>query len=119
GTFTPMRYFALEARTHYTYRPTGEREFTLTGGYRFNFPMGRLVPYGGGLIGLGHFNYAKTTVSPNGANSFVISYLAGVELPAGRHLNLRLLEVESQVWTQFPPNGLSPVVYSAGVAWHP
>jgi len=118
GTYTPMRFLSVEARTHYTYKSTGEREFSLTGGYRFNFPMGRLVPYAGGLIGFGHFNYANPTVQGNGSNSLVISYLAGIEVPAGRHLNLRLIEVESQVWTDFPPNGLSPVVYSAGIAYH-
>jgi hypothetical protein len=118
GTYSPMRYFSIEARTHYAYTSGGEQEFSLTGGYRFNFPVRRLVPFAGGLIGFGHFNDGIASTKGNGSNSFVISYLAGVEVPAGRHINLRLLEVEAQVWNQFPPNGLNPVVYSAGVAWH-
>jgi len=117
GTYTPMRYFSLEARTHYIYDKTGEHEYSFTAGYRFNFPAGKLVPYAGGLIGVGRFNDAKP-IPGDKTNSFVISYLAGVEVPAGRHLNIRLLEVEAQVWTQFPPNGLSPVIYSAGLAYH-
>jgi hypothetical protein len=116
-TYNPIRVAGIEARAHYAYDSTGEREFSLTGGYRFNLPMRGIVPYAGGLIGFGHFDYDHP-VTGSGSNSFVISYLAGVEVPAGRHLNLRLIEVEAQVWTDFPPNGLSHVVYSAGVAYH-
>jgi hypothetical protein len=120
GTYTPMRFFSLEARTHYAYKSDGEQEFSFTGGYRFNFPIGRVVPYAGGLIGVGHFNDGIAGTKGNGTNSFVVSYLAGVELPVSRHLNLRVLEVEAQVWTGFPqnPSGLDPVIYSAGLAWH-
>jgi hypothetical protein len=119
GTYTPMRYFSLEGRAHFANTSGGEREYSLTGGYRFNFPAGRLIPYAGGLMGVGHFSDAQPHgVVGNRSNSFVISYLAGVEVPVTSHLNWRVLEVEAQVWTGFPPNGLNPVLYSMGVAYH-
>ena len=119
GTYSPMRYFSLEARAHFANKSGGEREYSFTSGYRFNFPIGKIVPYAGGLIGVGHFSDASPpTTLGNRSNSFVISYLAGVELPVSTHINLRLLEVEAQVWTGFPPNGLNPVAYSAGIAYH-
>jgi hypothetical protein len=118
GTYTFMPYFSVEARTHYARKADGEREFSATGGYRFNFPVGRLVPYAGGLVGVGHFTDAHPSVTGNDTNSLVISYWVGLEFPVSRHLNLRLADVEAQVWSDFPPNGINPVVYSAGLAWH-
>ena len=117
GSYNTSRYFGLEARSHYAYTSNGEREFSLAGGYRFKVPIKRFEPFAGGLIGYGHFSDANTAAVGNGNDSLTISYLAGVDLHATRHLNLRF-EAESQVWTDFVPNGLDPIAYSVGVAYH-
>jgi hypothetical protein len=118
GSYDALRYVGVEARTHYAYKSNGEHEFSLAGGYRFTLPIRRFVPFAGGLIGYGHFTDPNPAVKANGTNSFAISYLAGVDIHATRHWNVRLFEVESQVWTDFLPDGLDPVIYSAGVAYH-
>jgi hypothetical protein len=119
GSYNASRYLGVEARTHYAYKSNGEREFSIGGGYRFMLPVGRFEPFAGGLIGYGNFGDGNPIVKVTQTNSFTISYLAGVDLHASRHFNVRLFEVESQVWANFQPNGLNPVAYSAGVAWHP
>jgi hypothetical protein len=115
GTYSPIRFFGLEAKTRYAYKGNGEREFSISGGYRFSLPLNRCEPFVGALIGYGHFSDAITSVVGNGNNSF----LGGLDVRATRHVNVRLFEVESQAWTDFPPNGLGPVAYSAGVAYRP
>jgi opacity protein-like surface antigen len=118
GSYNTMRYFGVEARVHYAYKSNGEREFSLAGGYRFMVPIKRFEPFAGGLIGYGRFTDSNTADQGNGTNSFTISYLAGVDLHVTKHLNVRLFEVEAQVWTDFLPEGLNPTAYSAGVAYH-
>jgi hypothetical protein len=118
GSYNASRFLGVEGRVHYAYMSNGEREFSLGGGYRFTLPIGRFEPFAGGLIGYGNFGDGNPIVKPAQTNSFTISYLGGVDMHATRHFNIRLFELESQVWTDFLPNGLSPVAYSAGVAWH-
>jgi hypothetical protein len=119
GSYNFSRFIGVEARTHYAFESGAEHEYSVAGGYRFMVPVHRFEPFAGGLIGYGHFSDGNPLVKPAATNSFTISYLVGLDIHATRHINVRLFELEAQVWTDFLPNGLNPVAYSAGLAWHP
>jgi hypothetical protein len=118
GSYNVSRNLGIEARARYAAQSNQEHEFSFTSGYRFMAPIKRVEPFAGGLVGYGHFGDTNPLVKVTQPNSFVISFLAGMDLHATRHWNVRLFEVEAQVWTDFPPNGLNPVAYSAGLAYH-
>jgi len=118
GSYNVIHNSGVEARVRYAAQSNQEHEFSITSGYRFMVPIKRVEPFAGGLIGYGHFSDSNPEVKTAQANSLIVSFLAGVDLHATRHWNVRLFEVEAQVWTDFQPNGLNPIAYSAGLAYH-
>jgi opacity protein-like surface antigen len=105
--------------------PTYEKTYEIGG--RYHREYGRFEPYAKALYGRGVFNFVIDSYNPDGtvASSTVVANLAynefalggGVDYHLLRRVNLRA-DYEYQMWHSFPPNGLSPQVFSFGVAYH-
>lgn len=88
-------------------------------GVRYVYRYHRLEPYARGMIGIG-----KTSVdvpnlivpgTPGSYNIYAIG--GGLDLRLSQHLNVRAIDFEQQRWNTFPPNGLTPTLVSAGIAY--
>ena len=89
-------------------------------GIRFRTRIGRVEPYGKGMVGFGRaFIQAPSKVTAPGAPGTYFMYAggAGIDIRLTHHIILRCADIEFQLWQDYPPNGLSPVVASAGLAW--
>jgi hypothetical protein len=89
-----------------------ERSYEI--GPRYHRTYGRFSPYIKVMYGRGVFNFPKN-VANLAYNMFAGG--AGVDVRITRYLNVRA-DYEYQDWLSFPPNGLSPQVYTIGVAYH-
>jgi hypothetical protein len=89
-----------------------ERTYELGGRYSRHY--GRFQPYGKALVGRGVFNYPQ-----NSANLAYNLYAfgAGSDFRIIRLVNIRA-EYEFQNWYDFKPSGLTPSMFSLGVAYH-
>jgi opacity protein-like surface antigen len=90
-------------------------------GPRYVRRYGRLAPYAKAMYGRGVFNYPPVFGDPNGGAAANLAYNriavgAGVDYRALRSVNVRA-DFEYQQWFGFPPNGLTPTVYSIGAAY--
>ncbi len=83
-------------------------------GPRYFRTYGALVPYAKAMYGRGVFNFPKN-VANLAYNIFSLG--AGVDIKVRDYLNVRL-DYEYQDWLSFPPRGLTPQVYTFGVAYH-
>jgi opacity protein-like surface antigen len=140
ATFDFKSWLGIEADFHHASEHDSsllyERTYEI--GPRFFRRYGRFTPYAKALIGRGVFNYPprcldKTTfqvtscTSPNvdpdttgsaanlAYNMFALG--GGVDVRIAPRINARA-DYEYQDWSSFTPNGLSPQVYSFGVAYH-
>ena len=91
-------------------------------GPRYVRRYGRLSPYAKLLYGRGVFNYPPVFGDPNGGPAANLAYNLGA---AGAGLDYRLLrsvnlraDFEYQYWLNFPPNNLTPSMFSIGAAYH-
>jgi hypothetical protein len=119
GDFDFMQHLGAEFDIHFaTNTPQDESEDTYMLGPRYTWRHKRLGAYGKVLFGLGRFGYqAGSFAHPYTDSYFVYSGGAGVEFQATHHINVRAFDAEFQKWPTFPPHGLSPIVYTVGVAY--
>lgn len=89
-----------------------ERTYEL--GPRYYRTYGRYAPYAKAMYGRGVFNF-PSNVANLAYNIF--SFGAGVDVKLLDYLNVRL-DYEYQNWMSFPPQGLTPQLYTIGVAYH-
>ena len=89
-----------------------ERSFEI--GPRYFRTYGVVQPYVKAMIGRGVFNFPKG-IANLAYNMFAGG--AGFDVRVLRYLNLRA-DYEYQSWSGFPPTGLSPQLYTLGVAYH-
>ena len=93
-------------------------------GPRISYPIKyRFIPYAKAMYGRGVFNFAGTDPSGNAVQIAnlaynITSFGGGVDVKTIRGLNLRVIDYEHQRWGSFPPHGLTPGVFSFGVAYH-
>ena len=93
-------------------------------GPRISYPIKyRFVPYAKAMYGRGVFDFAGTDTSGNAVQianlAFnIASFGGGVDVKTIRGLNIRVVDYEHQTWPSFPPHGLTPGVFSFGVAYH-
>jgi hypothetical protein len=102
---------------------TYERTYEV--GARYHRTYGIVVPYVKALIGRGVFNYPgeynqlAKTYGPSIANLAYNMYAGaiGADFKIKPYLNVRA-DYEYQRWHNFPPNGLTPQLFTIGVAYH-
>lgn len=96
-------------------------------GPRFIYPIhDRFVPYIKGMYGRGVFNFPGYVTTSSGTQEVEVANLAyniytggaGLDLKVLPGLNIRVIDFEYQRWGNFPPRGLTPTVFSFGVAYH-
>jgi hypothetical protein len=111
-------HWGIEGDFHDVKEPSSDNEGiyekTYEIGPRYLWHISRFDPYVKILIGRGVFNYPFN--SANLAYN-MYSFGGGVDIRVKPYLNVRLIDVELQKWGSFPPNGLSPKVYTFGVAY--
>jgi len=96
-----------------------EKTYEIGGRYFWNFRDNKLSPYVKGMYGRGVFNFPAYV--PNGPHPNLAYNLmaggAGLDYKALPYLYVRG-DFEYQHWFGFPPNGLTPTLFSVGVAYH-
>jgi len=76
--------------------------------------LGRLRPYAKFLVGDANFTFPYDYAT---GQYFVMAPGAGVDLPIGHKLSLRLIDVEYQSWPQFSYGSLHPYGASVGMSY--
>lgn len=94
--------------------PMNLYEKTYEIGARYHRNYGPLAPYAKFMVGRGVFNF-QYNVANLAYNMFAIG--GGTDVRVNRFLNARA-DFEYQNWSGFPPNGLSPLVGTVGLAYH-
>lgn len=91
-------------------------------GPHYSLHFGRWQPYGKFMFGRGVFQFPPDPLHPAAGPVANLAYNMfaggfGADYRLKPHINLRA-DYELQRWIGFPPNGLSPRVFSVGVAFH-
>ena len=125
STFDFRTHIGVEAEFHQLYDPNsaeGIYERTYEIGPRYVMHFGPLAPYGKLMVGRGVFNFPPAPDDPSGGPAANLAFnMWAVGLGADYRLrpsiNIRA-DYEFQQWPSFPPNGLTPRIFSVGVAYH-
>jgi hypothetical protein len=111
----PHWRFGVEAEARYLRLHTSEEltEKNYLAGPRVLIRSGRYQPYAKFLIGDGHievpFNYAH-------GDFLALVPGVGLDLTVNDYINIRVFDVEYQLWHDFPFGNMSPYGVSAGVS---
>ena len=99
--------------------PTDIAENSYLAGPRYVFRFGRLHPYVKGLVGVGQFRVLETQDNQGIYTGNYITYGlgGGLDYLATQHIVIRAADFEYQKWPSFGRDGLSPLVYTFGVAY--
>lgn len=123
--FDFTRHIGVELNFHKVNAPNGNTlyEKTYEVGPRYFRTYGRFVPYVKFMFGRGVFNYPP--LPPPAPQNQARANLAYNMYAGGLGTDIKVLpwlyvrgDFEYQKWGSFPPNGLSPELYSFGVAYH-
>jgi hypothetical protein len=121
STFDLGRHVGIEADIHYISVITpvdfGENSYEI--GPRYVLRYGHIEPYAKLMLGIGsgQFQQGAFTGNVHSSKYFLYAGGAGIDVRVGRNLNVRLIDLEMQKWPNFPPNSLTPVVMTFGVAY--
>jgi opacity protein-like surface antigen len=97
----------------------GYTESSYDVGVRYVRHYRRYNPYAKALVGLGHANAPSPTQIVGGSSpgSYMLFGLGGgLDYGISDHFNARA-DFEYQRWPNFPPHGLTPPIFSIGVAY--
>ena len=124
ATFDFRPHLGIEANFRQLNDPDGregiyERNFEV--GPRYVFRVGPLSPYAKLMIGRGVFQFPPDPRHPESGSVANLAYTTwaggfGVDYSVRSSFNVRA-DYELQRWANFPPNGLSPHVFSLGIAY--
>ena len=124
STYDFKYHLGIEGEFHQINDPDateGIYERTYEIGPRYVLHYGRFAPYAKVMYGRGVFNYPPVFGDPKlgpianlAYNIFAIG--GGVDYHVLPGLNVRA-EYEYQQWLSFPPNGLTPKIFSVGAAY--
>jgi hypothetical protein len=119
GTLDFARHWGIEGDIHRTSMMTptdiGEDSYLL--GPRYVIRHNQLRPYAKALLGFGRFHYMYEHAPEATFTYKIYTFGGGMDVRATQHLNLRAIDFEYQQWPGFPPNGLSPMVFTFGAAY--
>jgi opacity protein-like surface antigen len=124
ATFDFRYHYGIEGEFHQLNDPNsvdGVYERTYEIGPRYVLHHGRYHPYAKAMYGRGVFNYPPVFGDPKTGPAANLAYNlgaigAGVDYRVIPGMNARV-DYEYQRWLSFPPNGLSPWIFSVGVAY--
>lgn len=109
------KHFGVEVAFDHTSGavPTTITENTYEGGLRYRYPIRNFSPYIKILAGGGHFSFGSS--SQTGTYGMYAGG-GGIDYGLTGHIVLRG-DYEYQRWGNFPPHGLQPNIFLAGVAY--
>lgn len=115
-------HYGLEADVHIIdlRTPTDIAENSYLIGPRFILPYRKFKLYGKAQLGYGQFRVLETQDNQGQYNGFYFAYAlgGGLEYRASHHIVVRAIDAEQQRWPSYGRNGLTPLVYTFGVAYH-
>ena len=120
GDLDVTKHLGLEAlyRNASIITPHDIGENHLLAGPRFHLQRGRFSPYAKFLVGEGTINFQQGyNVTAYSEHYFIYAPGGGVALHVARHVNVRLIDFEYQLWPGFAPHGLTPYGASVGAAY--
>lgn len=118
-------HLGVEEDFHQLYDPdshAGIYERTYEIGPRYFWRFGRFEPYVKVLAGRGVFNFPPDPRHPSNGPAANLAYTIwtggfGTDYRLRPSINIRA-DYEFQQWIGLPPNGLTPRVFSLGIAYH-
>jgi opacity protein-like surface antigen len=123
GTFDLNNHLGIEADVHLdsvfkSYFQYTESSYVV--GARWTQRFKRFAPYGKGMVGLGH-SFAPRPNQIVGGNTpgtyFLFALGGGLDYSLTNKINIRVVDFEYQRWPNFPPHGLTPPIFTFGVAY--
>jgi hypothetical protein len=122
GDLDVTRHWGLEGiyRNASIQTPHDIGENHLLAGPRYHITHGRFQPYAKALFGLGTINIQfghDASAAQYSEHYFIYGFGGGVDFRATRHIVVRPIDFEYQLWPGFAPHGLTPYGYTAGVAY--
>jgi hypothetical protein len=123
GTFDLNNHIGIEGDLHlasifksyYEYKET-----SYDAGLRWTQHYRKYSPYVKGLVGFGHSSapFANQIVGGNTPGSYFLYGLGGgLDYSLTPKINVRAFDFEYQRWPNFPPHGLTPPLFTFGVAY--
>ncbi len=124
STYDFKFHFGIEGEFHQINDPDaieGIYERTYEIGPRYVLHYGRFAPYAKVMYGRGVFNYPPILGDPKSGPAANLAYNifaigGGLDYNVLPRINVRA-EYEYQQWLSFPPNGLTPKIFSVGAAY--
>jgi len=124
STYDFKFHFGIEGEFHQINDPDaieGIYERTYEIGPRYVLHYGRFAPYAKVMYGRGVFNYPPILGDPKSGPAANLAYNifaigGGLDYYVLPRINVRA-EYEYQQWLSFPPNGLTPKIFSVGAAY--
>jgi hypothetical protein len=114
-------HLGVEADVHYVafITPLDLAENSYMIGPRIILPYGRFKLYGKILAGYGDLVVQEEQDNIGHPSGFYFAYAGGggIDIRATDRITVRAIDIEAQKWPNYG-NGLSPVVYTVGVAYH-
>jgi hypothetical protein len=120
GDLDVTRHWGIEGlyRNASIQTPHDIGENHLLAGPRYHLNRGLFEPYAKALVGEGTINFQKGyNATSSSQHYFIYALGGGVDLHATRHINVRLIDFEYQLWPGFSNHGLTPYGFNAGVAY--
>ncbi len=116
-------HFGIEGDAHVVnlITPTDIAENSYLAGPRIIYPYrGRFNFYGKALVGESTFKVLETQDNQGQYNGTYFTYAlgGGLDYRASHHIVIRAIDVESQKWPSYGRNGLTPLVFTFGAAYH-
>jgi opacity protein-like surface antigen len=124
STYDFKFHFGIEGEFHQINDPDaieGIYERTYEIGPRYVLHYGNFAPYAKVMYGRGVFNYPPILGDPKSGPAANLAYNifaigGGLDYYVLPRINVRA-EYEYQQWLSFPPNGLTPKIFSVGAAY--
>lgn len=123
GTFDLNNHLGVEGDVHLdslfkSYYKYTEKSADV--GIRYAEHYRKFSPYGKVMVGFGH-SYAPFSDEIVGGNTpgtyFLYAIGGGVDYSLSDKINIRAFDFEYQRWPNFPPHGLTPPLFTFGVAY--
>jgi hypothetical protein len=119
GSFDFTRHWGIAGDIHrnslITPSDIGEDSYVI--GPRFVVQHNRFMPYAKVQGGFARIKYQYDNAPHTTYTYKMYDFGAGLDYQATKHINVRVIDFEYQKWLSFPPNGLSPLVFSFGASY--
>jgi hypothetical protein len=123
GTFDLNNHLGIEGDVHmasvfksyFNYKET-----SYDAGLRWAEHYRKFSPYAKGLVGFGHSSAVTPQQIVGGSTPgsyFLFGLGGGLDYSLSDKFNVRVVDFEYQRWPNFPPHGLTPPLFTFGVAY--